>query len=520
VNEDEARAILAHALPAWVPWGPLVMSACLVAVASGATLMAVLFAMLPRIGVPDDAHWTARARRTYPARAVATTLALLGPVMVSVLVPFSAGPLSIVPGRFLGLATFFLAMFASQPWVALASRGAMARPIRVLESLRGQLVYLVTLLPHLVIMAVVAVAMPTELSPIGLVLALAGIAPLEMLRRGTWLVLAEKLGLATRATGRVRQIVDAQSEAIGVRPRGVWILAWPIANALAFVHSGDLAFTERITLDLDDEELAAVAAHELGHLAEGEAMQGRRFLSIASFYPMVLVRPLWALLGWSALFVLLIPRIIVALFNRRLARHGEEHADGVAHEHTNEGVYARALERLHEANAMPAALGPGRRAHPDLYDRMLKAGVTPSYPRPSPPSRGMVVLAMFVWMFGILAGWIVVDTAARSSGDRAFELAFEGGDRSSSTLDDLSREVEDDGQLRVAAAALVLGAAANGDGTAERLLEAGALLAQDGDCPGARALFDQGRAAQRRHPADAVRPEVEAYIAPWTEHCR
>jgi hypothetical protein len=51
-------------------------------------------------------------------------------------------------------------------------------------------------------------------------------------------------------------------------------------------------------------------------------------------------------------------------------------------------VYARALAHMYEANQMPAvmprrSLGP----HPDLYDRMLEAGLTPDFPKPSPPKR-------------------------------------------------------------------------------------------------------------------------------------
>jgi hypothetical protein len=48
-------------------------------------------------------------------------------------------------------------------------------------------------------------------------------------------------------------------------------------------------------------------------------------------------------------------------------------------------VYAQALERLYEINQTPAVM-PRRatKIHPDLYDRMIAAGVTPDYPKPAP----------------------------------------------------------------------------------------------------------------------------------------
>lgn len=68
----------------------------------------------------------------------------------------------------------------------------------------------------------------------------------------------------------------------------------------------------------------------------------------------------------------------------------EKRADqfAIESEFINPEVYARALERLYQTNQMPAVM-PRRsnKIHPDLYDRMLAAGVTPDFPKPQPPSR-------------------------------------------------------------------------------------------------------------------------------------
>ena len=74
----------------------------------------------------------------------------------------------------------------------------------------------------------------------------------------------------------------------------------------------------------------------------------------------------------------------VVIENIRVARRMETRADKIAAENVADpAVYARALERLYQTNQMPAVM-PKRSAkiHPDLYDRMVAAGVTPDYPRP------------------------------------------------------------------------------------------------------------------------------------------
>ena len=75
----------------------------------------------------------------------------------------------------------------------------------------------------------------------------------------------------------------------------------------------------------------------------------------------------------------------------RFTRKAEESADASAKEsEASEGTYARALEKIHAASLIPAVLNRNA-THPHLYDRMIKAGITPEYARPAPPSK---VLAM------------------------------------------------------------------------------------------------------------------------------
>lgn len=123
----------------------------------------------------------------------------------------------------------------------------------------------------------------------------------------------------------------------------------------------------------------------------------------------------------------------------RLCRRMEERADRVACEHMHDAAaYASALERLHEHNLVPAVLGKGRKTHPDLYDRMTAAGVTPSYPRPDPPSRRPVYAAVFATLLllgGAAFGLSTIERRAPAvsialfgaSPTRVTQLAIEDG---------------------------------------------------------------------------------------------
>lgn len=82
------------------------------------------------------------------------------------------------------------------------------------------------------------------------------------------------------------------------------------------------------------------------------------------------------------------------------------------------GLYAQSLEKIHEANLVPAVLRSQRMTHPDLYDRMVQSGVTPSYPRPAAPPRwpGLLGLATLIVaaVLGIIACEYVTGTLPRA----------------------------------------------------------------------------------------------------------
>ncbi len=168
---------------------------------------------------------------------------------------------------------------------------------------------------------------------------------------------------------------------------------------------------------LEDRDLDAILAHELGHLREPCGVVLLR-TAVTVFVPVALVIFPWVLQlssnwGWLALWLFV---IAVMVLYRRLQRSLERRADATGHAVSPN--YAAALEKLYRTNFTPAVL---RRTatHPDLFDRMLAAGVTPAWPRPqAPPSLLPVVMVLLAMAATAFAGtWYTRSAITESSGD-------------------------------------------------------------------------------------------------------
>jgi Zn-dependent protease with chaperone function len=220
------------------------------------------------------------------------------------------------------------------------------------------------------------------------------------LQFGLALRLMRAMRLLLPARPRLHALVDATSTAMGVPVRATWEMAGTAATAFAFVTTRELAFSTKLVDASTDDELKAICAHELGHLTESRWTLAGRILGALMLFPLIFARPAYELgreAGWAALGFLVLG---IWYGHLRLAQAMEKRADRVARESVEEATtYARALERIHRINLVPAVLQKDARLiHPDLYDRMLAAGVTPEYPRPTPPtSHGSTGILMTVF---------------------------------------------------------------------------------------------------------------------------
>jgi Zn-dependent protease with chaperone function len=105
-----------------------------------------------------------------------------------------------------------------------------------------------------------------------------------------------------------------------------------------------------------------------------------------SLFPLIFIRPCFSFYEPYGLLIPISATFLLAWFSRWFSHKMEKRADHAAVEtQLNEGVYARALENISRENLLPAVNINKRQTHPDLYDRMIAAGITPEYPRPKRP---------------------------------------------------------------------------------------------------------------------------------------
>jgi hypothetical protein len=113
-----------------------------------------------------------------------------------------------------------------------------------------------------------------------------------------------------------------------------------------------------------------------------------RVLASFFWFPFLFYRPAGYAIGAGGPILLGMAAVLVLGAAKRLGRRMEVRADKVAQAgEQDEGIYARALERVYQENLIPAVMPGKRHIHPHLYDRLLAAGAIPSYPRPKAAAR-------------------------------------------------------------------------------------------------------------------------------------
>jgi Zn-dependent protease with chaperone function len=348
----------------------------------------------------EGLHWTERARLLYPARVSATTNIVIIPLLLSfiggVFLPEDPSRALILPailGSFLGNYALDRAIYPQLNLRRWISQVMMALVFHTSFWI-GPLV--------------VAILLPPEFGIISLLL-LVGIFGLGVFSAtDSWIPFLQWWGMLRPAPAHVGDIVRNVAAEKRVLVKNVWVMDVPISNAFASIFRGEVGFTSRF-LDLHPEpEIAAVVAHELGHLAESRWALAGRFVAHFVMYPIIFLGPASRSFGLIGVLVIILMSIGLLRFRQRLMRCLESRADAHAVGGGENGaVYAQALARLYETNVLPAVM-PKRahQPHPDLYDRMLAAGVTPDFPRPKPP-------AARAWTGRLLTGMFIAALAAR-----------------------------------------------------------------------------------------------------------
>jgi Zn-dependent protease with chaperone function len=427
-------------LPVWLRIGTWTLMPLLLMLAGWLAIW--VFARCTRV-VGDGLHWTEFARQRFAAR-----LLLAGQVGASTGI---AAALSVEIGGELTVGWKSARVLLVGLLVLLASRGIVYRHgfrTHLGWSRRDFLqntLLVVALLPGPAIAVAMAIDGPVVdtigawgcgvFYAVGLVLVALAIlcGPIHFAR---W------LGCVEPADDRLRSLVAAVEQRTGHSVRACWILRTRSANAFAMPWRNELGVTSGALEHLTDAELTAVLMHEFGHLRESGRSRLMRLGSVSPLLVLAVLQPVVSAFGGIGMGVLSVAALLLAgRIKRRL--HGLElAADGHAHSHLGAaevGDYARALEHLHRLGLIPAVLRGEHRSHPDLYDRMLAAGVVPDYPRPLPPPRRpamllvLLVLNMVMNLGVVIPPMLVRAHVYESETAAAFVvmLNFEGDDGAS-----------------------------------------------------------------------------------------
>lgn len=205
------------------------------------------------------------------------------------------------------------------------------------------------------------------------------------------------------ADERLQRIVAAVSMQAGIAMPKLSQMAGHHAQAFAFVTTRELIFTDRLLELCSDEEIAAVCTHEVAHLGESKTVLAGRLLGGLYTVPFIFMSPLTTAVGALGLILPFVLMALLIQFTKWLSLRMEKRADQIATaRQLDEGVYARALEKIYEFNCLPAVNTNDRQTHPHLYDRMIAAGITPSFPRPAKPKGATWIGRVYLLVFVVL----------------------------------------------------------------------------------------------------------------------
>jgi hypothetical protein len=294
----------------------------------------------------------------------------------------------------------------------------------------------------------------------------------------------------------------------GVRaPRAFEIDAW-MTNALALPVLGHVVVTPRAIERLDDEELTAVVAHELGHLQERGrfVLVGLPSLACALF----LVAGRVAGLGIVALACGLSVFVLAMLLVPRWMRAAESRADAFVHASVPDPtVLARALEILHREGLVPPSAGR-RATHPDLAQRQVAAGASASAQAVAAPKERRADLAFFLVAIPVVlaavSGRSLLERPADSSGAARLALAVLGPEPRQ--LYSLARLEWAAGRDREAARLFRGGSLLEPEAPLWPVCE-GLVFSESGDCSAARARLVEAERRLVLRPDPDLEPHVE-----------
>jgi Zn-dependent protease with chaperone function len=402
-------------VPAWIRWTlPGVWLVLVAACAYAGTLVAIAIPLW-RFRRSAGEHWTERARRAWPIYHAAVGTLTIACVLGVGATWMLGGPLALVPGRVLALLSI-VAASTGVSWSLRTVRRWLPRDSSLRSAVPGsRLVWWLLVRIWFLVPGLVAVLIPFAWGPRTFVTLAAGIVGMAWFVHGGASRLLEIAGLSQEVSPDVPAIVRESAERASTPTPRTRILEVGVANALVVPGDRSLFLTRPLLEILGPAELGAIVDHEIAHLREPAWFRRARRAPLYLLALLPAAIPIGAEQGPLPALVLLALYPLVLLALGRGARRMEERADHAAHEY-EPAAFARALEKIHQHNLVPAVLFGRGSTHPHLYDRMLAAGIQPDYERPRPPPRSSGVPGFVLGvMLAVAPGFAVMAVSAWSS---------------------------------------------------------------------------------------------------------
>lgn len=370
------------------PFHSVVLPLVVLVTAFFSSVVWLLLASLSYRRLPADTHWTERARQWMSFRICGATT-LIWTAM------FTAAACAVwAQTSILLLSLLTVAAIVGVLAGGRIARLGMAVPPALKDSwVPGTLVLWAVLAPGMPMLFVLLAINANRALTVETLLITAGVAGIVMLWcTGPNLWALRLMGILRPVPASLQASIDRLASGTSTRVRRASLLALPMANAFAFPWRRELAFTPGLIDVLDEHERDSVIAHELGHLREPISMHAARLAGLGLIGVIGLSPATAKTLELPGTLCSLAAYFIGARLLGRFSRKAEENADASAKEsEASEGTYARALEKIHAASLIPAVLNRNA-THPHLYDRMIKAGITPEYGRPQPPTKALALI--------------------------------------------------------------------------------------------------------------------------------
>ncbi len=367
---------------------------------------ALLPALLTGIALRDwkrhrDEHWTEQARRFFAIRK--------GYDIFPLVMPFTAIVFRLHLWPDIPLVPLLCGVVIGGALSGWPLDNALFPSIKFCDWLRSSFILSLLRLCWIFLVLAFALLMPDQWTWSQVAWAIGFLIASTVLSTGLTYRLLLWLGALRPAAAAITELVHECAKENNTKVKAVWELPTPAGYAAALIVQRALIFSSSMAQNHDKDELISICRHELAHLNEST---GQIALRVAQA-PLILLPFIFVptLIGSMGPLGILPPLLILILLSRlfaRLSLHLEKRADDAARGDASESpVYARALERLHRHNLIPAVLAKkASRTHPDLYDRMTASGVQPDYQRPAPPKGHWLEFAAQTLNVGTALYWM------------------------------------------------------------------------------------------------------------------